>query len=202
MLGLDTEKHLSWRSEAAKEKAAELRRKELVHEIMSNTVTVEDDAGRDVSELLAQLGKPMPSQDVIAKLKLCNPRLIFIKHPTYELYGIYVKKLERNLTGSLEERQIHVCGMESGIMPEFSVLHKTTKNVPDPELLGNKTPTREVNWKQVPTFLAETRGWRTVLVRLLKAGLISEGQVRQYFGWEPSRQSRKWHERVSQRIAL
>ncbi len=193
MLGLDGAKQKEWREAAAREKAAAERQKELAQEILSNTITVEDDNGRDVSDLVAQMGRPMASEEVIRRLKLCNQRLIFIKHPRYELYGIYIKKLERNSTGGFSERQIHVCGMESGIMPEFSVLHKTTKKVPNPD---------GPDWLEVPTFLAETRGWRTVLIRLLKAGLISKYQAEFNFGWSPSVESRKWHEQANERIAL
>src|SRR5205823_348001 len=90
----------------------------------------------------------------------------------------------------------HICGMESGIMPEFSVLHKTKTRLPDQELFGAKTATREVAWKDVETFASETRGWRTVLIRLLHAGLINRLQIERYFGWQPSHESAKWHART------
>ena len=78
-------------------------------------------------------------------------------------------------------------------MPEFSVLHKRTINVPDNDLFNQKKPTREVEWKQAQTFEDETRGWRTVLIRLWHAGLIDSPSITQHFGWTPSRDSEKWH---------
>lgn len=191
MLVLDTGAREGWRKAADREKSAASLQETLAHDILSNTITVEDDAGCDTSNLVAQLGRPMTAQDVIRKLKLCNSKLIFTKHPTYALYGIYIER---------EQKKVHICGMESGIMPEFSVLHKTTKRVANPELFGKEKPTREVDWMKVPTFASETRGYRTVLVRLLHQKLITQSQVEQHFGWTPTRQSEKWHQQTKETI--
>lgn len=198
MLVLDTPAQERWVSNGERERAIEKRKQELEQEIRSNTISVGDDAGRDTSSLLAQMGRPLASAEVQRRLHLCNPKLIFIVAPLHpELTGIYIEKDEKLLTGGFAKRRIHVCGMESGVMPEFSVLHQTMKRVPDPELLGQVVTRDAVKWKEIPTFYAETRGWRTVLLRLMKAQLITRGDVEKHFGWTPSKESEKWHSQTA-----
>jgi hypothetical protein len=194
MLVLDSEAQVRMTKAAGHESSAAIRQKAMQQEIESNTVTVALDAGRPVNDLQAQLGKPLTSQQVQDKLKQANPNLIFERSIAYpELTGVYLKTWERNATGALQEIKKHLFGMESGIMPEFSVRHITRKRVPNPELFGRKEATREVDWIEVETFLAETRGWRTVLVRLLHMGLINRWHVEKHFGWNPSKESENWH---------
>jgi hypothetical protein len=194
MLGVDGKTQRRWAKARVKEKTCEETQRALAHEILSNTITVEDDAGRDTTNLLAQMGRPMASTEVQRRLKLCNSRLIFVRSPAYpELTGVYIEKDERTAAGGWAKRRIHVCGMESGIMPEFSVRHKVKKRVANPELFGGIAPTRDIDWKVVDTFGQETRGWRTVLLRLLHAELINRCSVERNFGWAPSINSEKWH---------
>ena len=199
MLPIDVNTQERWRKEEAQRASEELRRRTLAEHLRKATVAVEDDAGRDVSSVEGQMGRPMAALDLIGKLKKCNPKLEFVKHPTFPLYGIYLRdndapKLEFKHHKSFRGR--HICGMESEISPEFSILHKKQKAVPDAEALGNPEPRRELDWRYVETFAAETRGWRTVIIRLLHAGLITQFHVDKYFG-VPSKDSRKWKEAIS-----
>jgi len=196
MLVLDSPAQERWAATGAQERARVSRQAALAQEILSNSITVEDDAGRDTTSLLAQMGRPLASSEVQRRLHLCNPSLIFIRAPLHpELTGIYIERDEKLATGGMAKRRIHICGMESGIMPEFSVRHCTMKRVPNPEVVaggGKEVPRDAVKWMEVPTFYAETRGWRTVLLRLLHAKLITMFHVEHYFGWTPSRDSENW----------
>lgn len=198
MLGIDGQKIQQWKEKDKRSKALERKLEVLANDLKSNTVTVEDDAGRDVSILAAQMGKPMFADDVIKKLKICNPNLIFIRAlPNYpNLYGIYVSTQQRSPSGGWEKIQKHICGMEAGIMPEFSVLHKRKIRVPNKELFGLHKPTDAVDWTEIETFADETRGWRTVLIRLLHQGLITMFDVQKHFGWSPSKDSEKWQKQT------
>ncbi len=139
----------------------------------------------------------MASAEVQRRLHLCNANLVFIRAPLHpELTGIYIEKDERTAARGWAKRKVHICGMESGIMPEFSVRHVTMKRVPNPDLLGQKVERDAVKWMEIPTFYAETRGWRTVLIRLLHAKLITRGDADKHFGWTPSRDSKKWAEQT------
>lgn len=198
MLVLDSNVQEAWRSARTKEASHELRRKSLEQEIRSNTITVDPDAGRDVSNLLAQMGRPMSCQQVIDRLKLCNSNLIFERsNADGTKMGVYIMRDEKLPTGGFAKRKVFLFGMESGYMPEFSVMHKTKKMVANPELFGKQTPTRDIDWLSINTFADETRGWRTVLVRLLHQKLITEYEIRKFFGWNPSHESAKWHLQTS-----
>jgi hypothetical protein len=205
MLAKDELTQKRWLQEAAKEEAAERSRRSLAKHLESNQVTVLDDAGRDVSDEQAQMGKSMTALDVIGKLKKCNSRLEFVRHPLYSLYGIYLRDatapiLKFKVPGFAVHHQSfrgrHICGMEPGILPEFSIIHKKKIKVPDKDLLGSTEPTREVKWKEIWTVDHETRGWRTVIIRLLHAGLITDYDVTTHFGAAPSKDSRKWYEAI------
>jgi hypothetical protein len=197
MLVLDTGAQHNWRKAAKAEANAAARQNALLEDIRSNSVSIEDDGGIDTSLLPAQLGKPLASQEVQRRLKLMVPNLIFEVSPHDQTKtGIYIEVDERNLAGSFQKRKVFLCGMETGINPEFSVLHKTKTRVANPELFGKDKPVKEAPWKQVDTFASETRGWRTVLVRLLHLGIIRQNQVDQQFGRNPSRESKKWKERT------
>jgi hypothetical protein len=197
MLLLDTPAQERLRINGKQEQSQALRQQALEQEILSNTISVETDAGRDTSDVLAQMGRPLTSTEVQRRLHLCNSNLIFersIKFP--ELTGIYIEKSQRTAAGGWEKRKIFICGMESGILPELSVRHKTKKRVANKELLGSQKPTRDIDWQYVDTFAAETRGWRTVLLRLLHVGIVNRYQVEKHFGWIPSVESKKWAEQT------
>lgn len=194
MLVLDTTAQEKWRDATKSESRHESRRKALESEIRSNTITVDSDAGRDVTNLLAQMGRPLSCQQVMDRLRLANPNLLFeLSRADATKMGVYVMRDVRQSTGSIERKKVFLFGMESGFMPEFSVLHKAKAHLPNPELLGSKEKTREVDWLSVDTFASETRGWRTVLVRLLHQKLITEYEIERFFGWSPSIESKKWH---------
>ena len=193
MLVLDTSTQNDWQKAAKAEADAVTRRENLLKEIWSNSITVKDDAGVDVSNLLAQMGKPLASTDVQKKLKLICPSLDFIPSKADPAkIGVYLWKDVKQQTGGFKKERIFLFGMESGFMPEFSVLHKTKKQIANPELFGKDAPTREIGWLNVDTVESETRGWRTVLLRLLHLRIISEADVETHFGWLPSRDSEKW----------
>lgn len=184
MLGIDEAVQERWRKEGFREESISSRQRVLAENLEKAALSVADDGVYDVSVAAAQLGRPMTSETVQSKLKQCNSHLHFersISHP--ELTGIYLRQ---------GGKTVHICGMESGIMPEFSVLHKKKIKVPNQDLFGSTNPTREIDWNKTDTFASETRGWRTVLIRLLHAGLITRGDVERHFGWTPSRDSQKW----------
>ena len=197
MLGLDTEKQINWQKAAKAEANAAFRQQALLQDIRSNTITVEDDAGRDTSNLVSQMGRPIASTEFQRRLKVIQPGLIFKRNPRYpELTAMLIERDFKNVAGTWERKEVLICGMESGIMPEFSVMHKTKKQIANPELFGKEAPTREIDWLNVDTFASETRGWRTVLVRLLHAGIITRLDVEKHFGWTPSSDSKKWSEQT------
>src|SRR5258708_20773576 len=97
MLILDTPAQGRWAGQGAQERTMAQRDNALAQEILSNTLSVRNDAGRDTSSLLAQMGRPLGSVEVQRRLHLCNPQLIFVRSPRYpELTRVYIEKDERN----------------------------------------------------------------------------------------------------------
>lgn len=189
MLRVDEAKQLQWAREVKREKTAELRARLLAEDIESNQVTVAPDNGTDVTNAIAQMGRPLTSEHVIAKLKLCNSHLRFERSNNFpSLIGIYL--LDAAGRHKIDGDSVsHIMGMESGTMPEFTVIHETIKDIPDVDHPDGP-------WKEVKTYAGQTRGWRTILVRLLHAGLITQFDVDKHFGWSPSRDSQKWHDQT------
>ena len=185
MLGLDEAKQLIWRQNENREGSQERRQRALEQELRNHAITVEPDCGRDISNVLAQMGRPLTCEQVKERLKKCNYRFHFeVANADHTKTGIYL----------LPEKKF-ICGMESGVMPEFTVIHKAKTKVANPDLLG-KDVKREVPWKEVDTYVDQTRGWRTVLARLLHAKLITRSDVETYFGWNPSVESKRWHDQT------
>jgi hypothetical protein len=60
----------------------------------------------------------------------------------------------------LDNRLNYICYTNSGYLPEYSIVHTNEKNLP----------------------IKEQRGWRTVLLRLINSGVISEADALKYFG--------------------
>lgn len=176
-----------------KESRHEKRYRTLANHIQSLRDTVADDNGRPTTSLLAQMGSPMSCDEMIKRLRKCNRNFVFERSIRYpELTGIYILTHEQNAAGSMVERKIHVCGMESGMMPEFTVRHTKTVKVPDLEIFGTTKPVESVEWKYVETMDGITKGWRAVLSTLLEKQLITPYHIQKYWP-SPTHESENWY---------
>lgn len=198
MLLLDTSAQSRASSASRAESVAEQRATALAKEIASNTVSVNIDDQFDCSSLEQRIGKPLATAEVIRRLNLCNSNLICersIRNP--EMTGIYFEKDERTEAGTWTKRKVFLFTLAStDVMPEMEVAHVRMKRVPNPEVVnakaGEVVPREACHWIEVPTVYDLTRGWRTVLIRLLRAGLITRHDVETHFGWTPSVDSKNW----------
>lgn len=184
MLTLDTQQLRRQRQRTKALEQAEHQRQLLLSHIRAKEVTVATDGGLCTSSLEQQLGTPLSTQEVLRRIRLMNPDLIFevsIRYP--DRIGIYVQEKRPHILAldkTLDKRMI--VAMQIGMMPERTVRHVKRVRVP--------VPGREVAWQDVEEFAGQTRGWRTVLLRLLEAGLISPAQIDRYF--PPNLNSRNW----------
>lgn len=172
------------RRTAVVERTREITRQALIQELESHAVTVADDGGIPTTSMETQLGHPLSSAQIKARLLVCNPNLLFqVSNGDPTKIGIYIPSQERDpATRGWQYGQHFLCGMERGYSPEFSVRHVERKRIPDPNNIGN--------WKEVETFKQETRGWRTVLARLIRARVISPTAAEKHF--DLSRPSANW----------
>lgn len=198
MFILDTPAQTRAISGSRSERIAEARAAALAKEIASNTISVNIDDEHNCSSLDERIGKPLMTSEVIRRLKLCNSRLVCERSINFpEMTGIYIDKDEQTEAGAWVTRKVFLFTLSSGdIMPEFEVAHVTFKQVPNPEVVnatsGQEVPRDACHWIMVPTVYDLTRGWRTVLIRLLRAGLINRHDVETHFGWAPSVDSQNW----------
>lgn len=149
------------------------------------TVTVAKDGDLVTTNLERQLGTPISSEEFMRRLGRMNPKLIF--EPTLDnplRIGIYIAERRINEAGDEVEDKMYVSAFDRGYLPERSVRHvkKSLQSDPDPRNKGG--------WIEVEEFQRETRGWRTVLVRLLRAKLIRMPEIDREF--PPNWNSRNW----------
>jgi hypothetical protein len=175
MLTLDTEQLARQRAKEERLLKREALLKSAADEIAYREASVVTDGGLCVSNLEQQLGTPISSAELERRLRLMNPRLIFevsIRFP--DRIGIYIEEAPSSfmpVDAVLTKRMVVAYGI--GMMPERSVRHVKISQVPDPVFRGH--------WRDVEEFAGETRGWRTVLYRLLEAGLIERYHIEKYF---------------------
>lgn len=162
------------------ERTRATQRQHLLDEIARCEATVDSDGSFDTTDLMVQMGRPLTSQELRARLAKLNSNLQFELSPgDKSKMGVYVIE---NRDGQTVKR--FVCGMESGFSPEFSVRHFKVKRVPDPY--------QPNAWREVREFYRETRGWRTVLARLLRERLLTLPQIEVAFDTLGGRDSQNW----------
>ena len=143
------------------------------------------DGQHDVTNLLAQMGKPLHSKEVITRLKKMNSNLHFeVSNADNTKTGIYlITQIRDNPWESWKTGKRFICGMGNGFMPERSVRHTETEEFP------KEYP--EVGLDRVQVMKSETRGWRTVLAKLLRERIITKGGINRYFP-AMGQDSRNW----------
>ena len=161
-------------------------RETLLDAIERKTITVAKDGDIVTTNLDQQLGTPLSEEEFCRRLRLMNRNFLFevAQSDPDHLMGIYVVRNERQSDGSNRTVKRYVCGMTRGFMPERTVRHAKRERMPDPD------PRNKGGWVEVDVFTKETRGWRTVLVRLLRERLITQPQIDRYF--PPNLNSRHW----------
>lgn len=125
-----------------------------------------DDGGRTTTDWDAQVGIPLVGPRIISRLRKLNSNLWFeVAEADSNKMGVYI--MRPDMKGGREKQ--FITGMERELSPEFSV------RVTDEQ----------------GKFKGEIRGWRTVLMKLIRAGHISEAGAYRLFG-PPNRDSENW----------
>lgn len=145
-----------------------------------------------------QIGQPLTHTAFELRLgKILPPNVAIIENPHRKGFRAVVKILP---DGTRET----ICPYKGGLIPEHSVLRVREEMVRD---MSQKTierkdlPKHEVipgmgvvfdpgaprpGWKKIYHLLGEDpdghRGWRTILIRLVQAGILTPGQIESVFG--------------------
>ena len=124
------------------------------------------DNGADTTDAEQMAGMVLTGRRIMVRLKRLNPNLWFERsNSDSSKTGIYI--LRNDLKGGQEKH--FLCGMETELNPEFSI--------------------RVVDEEGKPKGIVS--GWRRVLMRLIRANIISEASAFRLFG-PPSRDSENW----------
>jgi hypothetical protein len=121
------------------------------------------DGDRPTTSPEAQLGRVMHSRDIIARLRKLNPNFIFERSNAMPS----VMGIYHVVDG--EKR--HIMGFEFGYSPEFTINHTNEEG--------------EIE--------KQTRGWRMVVGRLIRARMITKTAAENAFNILPGPDSRNWH---------
>ena len=137
-------------------------RREVVHN--DHIAAHPEDGGRPMDNMDAQIGIPLQGERIIGRLKKLNPNLWFERSLSdSSKYGCYL--LRSDVDGGKE----YLVGFEAELNPEFTVI---------------------VNDDQ-GKFKKFIPGWRRVLMRLIRARVITEARAHAVFG-PPNRDSERW----------
>jgi hypothetical protein len=153
-----------------------------------------DLAGMDVTSPGQRAGRPMSGWTLQQKLEKIVSILYFERSnadPTKT--GIYLV-LHRSTSANKYDGLRFLCGMETGVMPEFSVIEAEAHTVPDPEAPGGN---------RIEFGMAkEIRGWRTVLLRLMQNRVLSAHDIERYFNISMGRDSQRWQQLLAGNFEL
>jgi hypothetical protein len=149
---------------------------------------VASDGGRPRNVREAGVGRPLLGTEVQKRLLMLNPALIF-EDSTYP-GRICIKRWISDPV--LGETLHYVTAMERGLMPEFSILNFVEEEYFDAQTQAIPEGTGLIKTRlKIDERNPETRGWRTVILRLIKERLISREGAERLFGL-PSHDSRNW----------
>ncbi len=154
-----------------------------------------DAAGMDLTSSGARMGRPMAAWSFKEKLSKIGHFYFEVSKADPTKIGIYVA-----IHGVNDPKVYHrgnlmfCCGMESGVMPEFSIIEAEVSMVPDPEAPGGR--------RAQPTMAKEVRGWRTVLAMLLKKHIITAYHIEKHFQIAMGRDSQRWQQLLAGEIDL
>jgi hypothetical protein len=152
-----------------KESLAERQTQIIAGQKAKDAETIAPDAGFDTTLAEAQLGRPLLSSEVQKRLKKLNTGLCFERAlADSSKIGIYVYDGVSN-PGTVWAGRRFVLGMEAGMNPEFSV--------------------RQTDGTKITK---EIRGWRTVVVRLIRERLIGREAAEVMFNIAGGRESENW----------
>lgn len=138
-----------------------------------------------MANIPARVGTPLFPSQLEGRLQKLNPNLQF-------------EVIEGNATHKRifvcdQRGKTSICVYENSLMPERSVAKVRVLEVPDPHFkvidrkdmpdLTKDPKALRPGWRRIAVPWGEqTRGWRTVLVRLIQAGLITVAAAENEFG--------------------
>lgn len=170
----------------------QFQRDAYLEQVARDAAYVAPDGSRIRNVLEAGIGQPLIGAEVQRRLLLLNPTLIFEPSPVPGRICIR-RRISDPVLG---ETTSYICAMERGLMPEFSILHFIEEDYFDAKTRATPEGTLAIKKRlKINEKNPETRGWRTVLVRLIKERLITREGAERLFGL-PSKDSFNWQAKL------
>jgi hypothetical protein len=143
--------------------------------------SVRVDNGRSRTEWDASIGIPITAETFMRRLLQLNSSFWFERaNADKEKIGIY-RLCEPDM--NYPEGKIFICGFHDGLMPEFFLQEKEEDRVMN---IGGETVVHSGGCKRILR-----QGYRTILQRLVRAGMINLAAAEAIFG-PPSYDSAHW----------
>ena len=148
------------------------------------------DGATDVTDPLAQKGRALSRHQIMERLTRINPALCYETSLRYPAQGgIYVVENRLDpVTGRIGCKRF-ICGIPNGTVNEFSLRLTLPSVIPDPDIA--------LHWQAIQRVDQQTPGWRSILLRLMREGLITPSQTEQEFQITQGRSSQKWQQAVN-----
>jgi len=176
-----------------KQVAVERHRQEVTEWVADQTrLAVDLDDPTNPCNVAYQMGKEMLVEDLERRLKKLNPNLQFIVHPERSwIKCVYkVDRIGRHYLTSFNNEKMpehSIRAMKTEDVRDTSVWHVDRKDLPKHEWDGEKwvfdKSSPQPGMERVNLVWWEAfRGWRTILLQLVKVGALTPSQVEREFG--------------------
>ncbi len=187
LIKTDSNQVLIQSEEDFKRSRYDLEQEDLAQQKRDAFTVAPDAAGMDITNTEARMGRPMSAWSFQQKLSRIGAFYFEHAKNDHSKMGIYIPISNVNDPSLYYKGNLmFVCGMESGVMPEFSIMEAEVKLIPDATAIGGHRPQT--------TMAKEVRGWRTVLAMLLKKRIITAHDVEKHFQISLGRDSSRWQQ--------
>lgn len=163
----------------------------LEEEIERESNLLRPDGDMDVTDPEQQAGRMLPRSLILARLRKLNPCLVYEQSKNYpEKGGIYYDGyLEDKVTGKLEYGHYFLCGIQHDYVREFDLRIAIPSVIPD--------PTIALHWQDISRVDSRERGWRSILLTLVKEGVIELDKAMTAFHLTEGRSSKNWQTAIN-----
>lgn len=172
------------------EAATASQHERLQGEIRKQESFIAPDGDADVTNPEIQAGRPLHRSEVMRRLVRLNRNLRYeqaLADP--EKGGIYVVENRVDpMTGKAPWKRF-VCGIPHERVTEFHIPCTIAQVMPDPD-----NPANQIIIQRLKGAIP---GWRAVLLKLLKEGLVSPAGIDREFHITQGRSSRRWKEAIT-----
>lgn len=150
-------------------------------EVLGNDALLAPDGSRDVTSREAQKGRVLSRGTLVHKILKLNPNLWYEQSLRFPAQGgLYIVDIQAPYGKRM------VCSFSHDCVSEFSVRITVPDVVP---ALGS-----HAQWMAIRRVDQQEPGWRSVLLKLIKEGLITPAAAEAEFKISQGRSSQKWQQ--------